>query len=341
MSEPASKTSVTNTDARDNHMSLEARQFLQELERIVSPMAKQLQSSLRLRWLRWGVGLALVIGVLMINLFSPKIQQYFTLDNNYVAVVPIKGVIMDDSTGAPEKVIPLLEKAFKDSGAKGVIVAINSPGGTPVAADAIRDRIVMLREAYPDKKLVVVGKDYLTSGAYLAALAADQIFASEASNVGSIGVIIRSFGFQELADRFGVERRVLKAGENKAGMDQWLPINEADKHEYQAQLNEIHKWFITRVRESRGDKLHETDEMFTGKIWLGKEALDLGLIDGIGTVASVSEAVFGTTNHRMYSPKESLKSLLNPFGGAASAFSDFNVQLSTLASPIGGLLMPE
>jgi len=336
---------MTSTNGNDSEkvgeLGPEARRFIDELRTLVEPMAKTQRSAVRLRWLRWGVGISLLVGILVMNTMADKIQQYIQLKNDYVAVVGINGAIMEQTPASPTAVIPLLEKAFKDAGAKGVIIQINSPGGAPVAADAIRDRIVALREEYPEKEVVVVGEDYMTSGAYLIALGADEIYAAEASNVGSIGVIVRMFGFNELAERYGVERRVLKAGKNKAGLDQWLPLKEEDKAEVTAQLEEIHDWFIGRVRDSRGEKLVETEETFTGKTWLGQEAREMGLIDGIGTLASVAEEKFGTTNVRRYQAKPSLRSMLNPM---ASVISGDLEAVSTMISADtfyrGPLLMP-
>lgn len=296
---------TTQPAAHDAAPSLsgEARRFLDGLRDLVEPLATQQKKSLRLRWFRWGVGLALLAGVLAVNLLALPIQQYTVLENDYVAVVPIRGAIMDDTPASPQAVLPLMEKAFEDAGAKAVVIAINSPGGAPVAADAIRERLVDLRAEHPDKPVIAVGEDYMTSGAYLIALGADEIYAAETSNVGSIGVIIRMFGFQELAERYGIERRVLKAGKNKAGLDQWLPMADSDRAEYTAQLEDIHDWFIERVRSSRGDKLNEDlEDLYSGKAWLGHRAADLGLIDGVGTLLGVIKARYDTTNMRMYKP---------------------------------------
>lgn len=320
----------------------QAQRFLDELGQLIAPVNHQQRRSHRFRVIRWAVGLTFLAGIIAMNMLAPKIQQYVTFSNDYVVVVPIKGTIMDEGSASPSSVIPLLEKAFKDDGAKGIILSINSPGGAPVAADAIRDRIVSLRESHPDKRVIAVGQDYMTSGAYLIALGAEEIYAAEPTVVGSIGVIARSFGFQGLLARYGVERRVLAAGDNKAGLDQFLPLADDDREEFTQQLEDIHQWFIDRVQDARGDKLVESDDLFSGKQWLGEKGLHLGLIDGIGTLTGVSDQLFGTTNVRKYQVRQSLREVLNPLASRVGGSVVVGDQIiPTDAFYAGPLLMPQ
>jgi protease-4 len=323
-------------------LSPETRRFLDEVAKLIAPVNNQQRRRHRFSVIRWAIGLTLVAGVLASNMLAPKIQQYVTFNNDYVVSVPIKGPIMDEGSASPSTVIPLLEKAFKDDSAKGILLSINSPGGAPVAADAIRDRIVSLRKAHPEKRVIAVGQDFMTSGAYLIALGAESIYASEPTSVGSIGVIVRSFGFQDLLAKYGVERRVLAAGENKAGLDQFLPLAEDDREEFTQQLEDIHQWFIDRVQDARGEKLVESDDLFSGKQWLGEKALQLGLIDGIGTLTGVSELLFGTTNVRKYQVRQSLREMLNPLASAVGGSIVMADQiLPTGTFYAGPLLMPK
>lgn len=292
----------------DQPKLVDAELVMHTVDTILKPIVNQQKREHNFGRLKFYLFIAFFIGVLGLNFFAEDLHKRFTLHNDYVSLVRLDGEIMPGAPASPEVINPLLEKAFSDTTSKGVILQINSPGGTPVAAGEIRSRIISLREEYPDKDFVVVGGDYMTSGAYLIASGGDTLYANQASLVGSIGVIIRSFGYNEIAKKVGVERRIINAGDNKNRFDSWLPLSRKDKVKLERQLGIVHKQFIAQVKESRGDRLkfEEYPDMFSGDYWTGDEALKMGLIDGTMTLAAASNKHFGTTRFRVYKPSQPL-----------------------------------
>ena len=211
----------------------------------------------------------------------------------HTAVVRIHGAIMDDMEASAGAINQGLRDAFEAKNSKAVVLAINSPGGSPVHAGYVYDEIVRLRALYPDKKVYAVISDLGASAAYYIAAAADEIYADKASLVGSIGVISASFGFTGVMEKLGVERRVLTAGENKAFLDPYQPWKDDEKAFWQESLGVIHQQFITEVKKGRGDRLKDDGNLFGGFIWTGEQALEKGLIDGLGGVRSVARDVVG------------------------------------------------
>lgn len=211
----------------------------------------------------------------------------------HTAVVRIHGAIMDDMEASAGMINQGLRDAFEEKNAKAIVLAINSPGGSPVHAGYVYDEIVRLRALYPEKKVYAVISDLGASAAYYIAAAADEIYADKASLVGSIGVISASFGFTGAMEKLGVERRVLTAGENKAFLDPYQPWKEDEKAFWQDSLGVIHQQFIGEVRKGRGDRLQDDGKLFGGFIWTGEQALEKGLIDGLGSVRSVARDVVG------------------------------------------------
>lgn len=203
----------------------------------------------------------------------------------YTASISMAGEIgSDGEVGViADEVISALREAFADSNVKGVILRANSPGGSPVASGQIYDEIRALRKQYPKKPIYTVVDDLCASGCYYAAAATDKIFVNRASLIGSIGVLMNGFGFTGAMEKLGVERRLITAGQNKGFMDPFSPLNPQQKAFTQNMLEEIHQQFIAAVREGRGNRLHETPEIFSGLIWNGVEAVTMGLVDGQGT----------------------------------------------------------
>lgn len=238
----------------------------------------------------------------------------------HTALIEIDGVIESKSTGSAEAVIPALNRAYSDVNSVGIILRINSPGGSPVQAGIISDEIVRLREKYPQKPLYVVVEEVCASGGYYIAASADKIFVNKASIVGSIGVLMDSFGFTGLMEKLGVERRLMTAGENKGFMDPFSPQSPIQKDHAQQMLNEIHQQFIDVVRKGRGKRLKETPEMFSGLFWTGARAVEIGLADGFGTIDTVArdevraEEIVDYTQHEDLSER-----LLKRFGGAVGS----------------------
>ena len=250
----------------------------------------------------------------------------------YTALVNLEGVIKAKGDANAENVVSSLQAAFKDKHTAGVILRINSPGGSPVQSGIINDEILRLRKAHPGIQLHVVVEDVCASGGYYVAAAADKIFVDKASIVGSIGVLMDGFGFTGTMEKLGVERRLLTAGENKGFLDPFSPQNENHKDHAKQMLGEIHQQFISVVRKGRGKRLKETPDMFSGLMWSGAKSIELGLADGYGTVESVARDVIKAAEVRDFSVKQNFAEKFakqigaNTAEGLASALTRFTVR---------------
>lgn len=210
---------------------------------------------------------------------------------DHTALIDIQGVIGSDAEVNADSVINSLQSAYDNKHTKGVILRINSPGGSPVQAGLINDEIKRQRKLHPDIPIYAVVEDICASGGYYIAVAADKIYVDKASIVGSIGVLMDGFGFTGVMQKLGVERRLLTAGENKAILDPFSPVNPKHKEFAQQMLNQIHQQFIAVVREGRGKRLKETPEMFSGLFWSGETSIEMGLADGLGSSEYVAREV--------------------------------------------------
>ncbi|HEV8094210.1 MAG TPA: signal peptide peptidase SppA, partial [Burkholderiales bacterium] len=239
----------------------------------------------------------------------------------HTALVEITGVIAPGTDSSAEKVITALNAAFKDKGTQGVVLRINSPGGSPVQSQSIYDELRRLRQKYPAIPLHAVVEDLCASGGYYVAVGADRIFVSKSSIVGSIGVRLDSFGVTGLMEKIGVERRLLTAGENKAMLDPFLPVDEKQKEHAQKMIQEVHQQFIGAVREGRGKRLKETPDLFTGLIWTGAKSVELGLADAFGSVDFVAREIFKAEDVVDFTQKDNIaEKFARRFGaGVASA----------------------
>ena len=234
------------------------------------------------------------------------------------ALIEITGEIDSSSSRASvDTVLPALQDAFADPGSVGVVLRMNSPGGSPVQSAIINDEIRRLRALHPAKPLYVVVEDMCASGCYYIAAAADRIYVSQGSIVGSIGVLMSSFGFAGLMDKLGIERRLMTAGENKAMMDPFQPENPKHRALTQSMLDDIHQQFIDAVKTGRGKRLKPSPEVFSGLFWTGNKAIALGLADGLGTVESVARDVLKAEDLIDYTVREGLSDrVLKKFGAA-------------------------
>ncbi|WP_211442049.1 S49 family peptidase [Collimonas humicola] len=272
---------------------------------------------------RWGIFFKLaVLGVIGFAFWLG--MNYEGSDTQTVgahtALVKINGAIESEGNGSAGVVVPALDNAFAADDSVGVILRINSPGGSPVQAGIINDEITRLRKEYPNKPLYVVVDEMCASGGYYIAAAADKIYVNKASIVGSIGVLMDGFGFTGLMDKVGVERRLLTAGENKGFLDPFSPMSTTQKGYAQTMLAEIHQQFIDVVRKGRGARLKETPETFSGLFWSGSKAIDMGLADGYGTVDSVARDVLKQEDIVDYTKSEGLpERVLKKFGVAMGA----------------------
>lgn len=246
---------------------------------------------------RWGIffkllTFAYLFVVIWLLVPAGKSVQAVSADS-YTALVRVDGVIADGEVASADNIVSGLRRAFEDERASAVLLSINSPGGSPVQAGYVYQEVKRLRAEYPAKKIYAVIRDIGASGGYYIAVAADEIYADQASLVGSIGVISGSFGLTGLMDKIGVERRLFTSGPNKALLDPFSPLDEAQRAAWQDVINVTHGQFIERVREGRGERLKERPELFSGMVWSGQQALEFGLIDGLKSPGQVARDVVG------------------------------------------------
>jgi protease IV len=286
----------------------------QTLERLA--MANLAEQQAARRWkngfrLAWLVFVVVVAGLL----FSRNAPSSDT-SQPHTAMVAIKGEIGSEGEASAENVMAAMRSALEDAGSKGLVLLINSPGGSPVQAGMINDEIHRLKKLH-NKPIYAVVEESCASAAYYIAAAADSIYVDKASIVGSIGVLMDGFGFTGLMDKLGVERRLMTAGENKGFMDPFSPQTEAQRKHAQAMLNQIHQQFIAVVKQGRGERLKETPDMFSGLFWTGQQAVDMGLADGLGSLDSVARDVVKAEDVIDYSRHENVAERLAKRFGAA------------------------
>jgi protease-4 len=222
---------------------------------------------------------------------------------SHTALIEITGVIADNELASADNIVLGIRDAFKDKKTKGIILRINSPGGSPVQAGYINDEIYRLKEEYPDIPVYAVVSDMCASAAYYIASAADEIYADKGSLVGSIGVLMNGFGFVDAIDKLGVERRLMTAGEHKGFLDAFSPVNEQEKKHMQSMLDNIHEQFISVVKKGRGDKLADNKDLFSGLVWSGEKSVDLGLVDGLGSSSYVAREIIGEERIVDFTPR--------------------------------------
>jgi len=249
---------------------------------------------------RWGIFFKLLTFTYLfvaLALFSPLLQldRAASAGKSHTALIEVRGMIAADELASADNVISSLRAAFKDEQTKAVILRINSPGGSPVQSGYIYDEIRRLRAEHEQIKVYAVITDLGASGAYYIASAADQIYADKASLVGSIGVTASGFGFVGVMDKLGVDRRIYTAGEHKAFLDPFQPPKADETAFWKSVLDTTHKQFIASVKQGRGERLKDKDhpELFSGLIWSGEQALQLGLIDGLVNSSYVAREVIG------------------------------------------------
>lgn len=259
---------------------------------------------------RWKVGMRLA----WLSLFAFVFWQVFsfgfssssnTMSFAHTALVTIEGEISADSEASAENVMSAMRSALEDPGSQALILLINSPGGSPVQAGLINDEITRLR-ALHNKPIYAVVEESCASAAYYIAAAADQIFVDKASLVGSIGVLMNGFGFTGLMDKLGVERRLMTAGDNKGFMDPFSPQTESQRQHAQVLLNQIHNQFIEVVKKGRGDRLKDVPDLFSGSVWSGQQAVELGLADSLGSIDGVARDVVNAPDVVDYTRRENV-----------------------------------
>jgi len=290
-------------------------------QRLIEELARNAQKEQR-RTRRWGIFFKLLTFLYLVAVFvlwTPELRPDKLVEKDHTAVIEVKGVIADDSKASADNIITGMRKAFEDKHTKGVILRINSPGGSPVQAGYVSDEIKRLRAKYPKIPLYAVVTDMCASGGYYIAAAADKIYVDKASIVGSIGVLMNGFGFDRVMDEFGVDRRLLTAGEHKGIMDPFSPMSEFDRNFVQGMLDRIHQQFIQVVKEGRGDRLKIDDQTFSGLFWSGEEAVERGLADGLGSSSYVARELFKAEEIVDFTPEEDVLDRLAKRIGAGAA----------------------
>ncbi len=282
----------------DQNSQPSGKSSLQFEQVLASEVARELLNEQR-RHRRWGIFFKLLLAAYLFLLLVIWLADRWQFEpsagigGKHTAVVDINGVIGPDSEASADNIITGLRAAFKNKHTAGIVIRINSPGGSPVQAGYVNDEIYRLKEEYPDIPVYAVIRDLCASGGYYIAAAADSIYADKASIVGSIGVVMSGFGFTEAIDKLGIERRLRTAGENKAFLDPFSPLRQEDTRHVDRMLDNIHQQFIDIVRKGRGGKLSDNEELFSGLVWTGEQSLDLGLVDELGSTGYVAREVIG------------------------------------------------
>lgn len=255
---------------------------------------------------RWSIFfrfLILAYATALLMLYLPDDALFSTKSKPHTALVEVQGVITEDSEASAERVIAGLRDAFTDEDTAGVVLRINSPGGSPVQAAYINEEANRLRSLHPDIPLYAVVTDICASGGYYVAVAADKIFVNKSSVIGSIGVLMNAFGFVEMMEKLGIERRLLAAGEHKGFLDPFSPMKADEVQHVKGILKELHDQFIDTVRDGRGERLAGGDELFSGLVWSGEQSMELGLADAVGSAHYVAREIIGAANIVDFTPK--------------------------------------
>ncbi|MEE8150900.1 MAG: S49 family peptidase [Nitrosomonadaceae bacterium] len=242
-----------------------------------------------------------------------------TISGKHTALVELRGEISANSISSADNINTGLQNAFKDKKTQGVILRINSPGGSPVQAGYINDEIRRLRAEYPDIPLYAVIEDVCASGGYYVAAAADKIYVDKASIVGSIGVLMNGFGFTGTMKKLGIERRLLTAGENKGFLDPFSPPDPQQQQYAREMLKDIHQQFIRVVQQGRGERLRNVPEIFSGIVWTGQKSIELGLADALGSAEYVAREIIKAEDIVDYTAKESFAERFAKRLGSATA----------------------
>lgn len=273
------------------------------------------------RFICWFGLIAFIVVCSFLYNSSSSLSSPSALSGKYTALIRLDGMIAPGRDFSAEEIVPVLRDAFTDKKAVGVVIDIDSPGGTPVQASIIHDAILAYKKKY-NKKVIVVGEDMLTSGAYFVSVAADKIYVNPNTLTGSVGVIVKGFGFVDAMKKLGIERRVYTAGTNKDRLDPFLPQTPEDIHKIQQVEAEVHQNFVQAVLDGRKGKLKaDATTLFNGDFWSGVSAYKLGLVDGLGNLNDVMNKEFNTTEYKEYGGSNSIfKSLGDQLGSAVDTF---------------------
>lgn len=236
----------------------------------------------------------------------PKLSQDIGSGKDHTAVVDVVGMIAEGKEANADSIIESLRDAVKDKHTKGIILHANSPGGSPVQSSYVYEEIRKIKKEHPNLPIYAVVSDICASGCYFIVSASDKIFVNPSSLVGSIGVLMDGFGFVDVMQKLGIERRLLTAGTHKAMLDPFSPTKADETHYVQGLLNQVHQQFIGAVKAGRGDRLKETPDMFSGLVWSGEEGVKLGIVDGVGNQDYVAKELIGAETLVDFSRQERL-----------------------------------
>ncbi len=260
---------------------------------------------------RWGIFFKSLMFLYLIALFAvamyPKISQDFGVDSkDHTAVIDVVGMIAEGKEANADSIIESLRNAVKNEHTKGIILHANSPGGSPVQSSYVYEEIRKIKKEHPSLPVYAVVSDICASGCYFIVSASDKIFVNPSSLVGSIGVLMDGFGFVDVMQKLGVERRLFTAGAHKAMLDPFSPSKEDETYYVQSLLNQVHQQFIGAVKAGRGDRLKENPELFSGLVWTGEEGVKLGIVDAVGNQDYVAKELIGAETLVDFSRQEHL-----------------------------------
>jgi len=260
---------------------------------------------------RWSVFFKTLMFVYLIAVgaiaFYPKFESGMdSSEKQHTAIIDVVGAIAENEVANADSIIEGLRDAVKDKKTKGIVLNINSPGGSPVQSAYVYEEIKRIKQKHPKLPIYAVVSDICASGGYYIAAAADKIYVNQSSMIGSIGVVMNGFGFVSTMEKLGVDRRLIIAGEHKALMDPFSPANEVETRHMQTLLDDVHQQFIRAVKAGRGERLQETEDMFSGLVWTGEQGVKLGLADDFGSVDSVAREVIGANKKLNFTPQERL-----------------------------------
>lgn len=290
----------------DSDTKAQSKEFDQVL---VNTLAKEFLLEQR-RNRRWGIFFKLLFALYLFSFLVIYLANKWQLDSGgfgekHTALVDVEGVISSRAEASADYIVAGLRAAFKDKNTAGIILRINSPGGSPVQAGYVNDEIYRLKAKYPDIPIYAVISDLCASGGYYIASATDKIYANKASLVGSIGVIMAGFGFVDSIEKLGIERRIRHAGENKGFMDPFSPLKEEEANHADGLLEDVYRQFVSVVKKGRGERLKDNGKLFSGLIWTGEESLELGLVDELGSAGHVAREVIGEERIVNFTRRES------------------------------------
>ena len=258
---------------------------------ISEALAKEILNSIKVRK-RWSIFFKIIFFIwLFILIYQISGENKSSIDKPHTALIKIEGIIAESADNNSDNIASSLNNAFSNEYVKGIILRINSPGGSPVTADYIFNEIRRLQEKHPDKKIYGVCSEACASAAYYIAAATNEIYANPASLVGSISVLYDGFGFVGTLEKLGIERRMITSGKYKGYLDPYSPLVPEQLEKLKVMLNTLHEQFVNDVKLGRKNRLKEHPDLFTGLYWTGVKSLELGLIDGFYSSGQVAREI--------------------------------------------------